>query len=376
MGLISSLISGAFDTAISAGNLVAQKKENEKSRDFSIQQQEDAQAFNAAEAQKSRDFSAQQQEDAQAFNSAMQEDAQAFNSAMQEDAQAFNASEAALNRDFQSKEAEAAFEREREFYEQYQSVGAQVRQYQEAGLNPALLAGGVSVGSTPSSPSAAGSAASSGASSSGASSSSAIAAGAASSSPIAAAMSALPEIAMIGKHLAEIANIKADTKQKEESTKKTTQEILTEQQNTEVARATAADIGTRTKLAVDRWSKESLKIDEEINLISKQAETETAKKEELIAEKILKETMESYQKWQRDTAALRYWTSTGFYALSSGLANLVNAGVNIFNVKSLIKSRLKAELKLPTDEVNLPNNVHKSEEMEFFDSISEILDGM
>lgn len=360
MGWLSSLISGAFDTAISVQNRNAQSAENQRARDFAESQQSDAQAFNAEEAQKGRDFAASQQEDAQAFNAAMQEDAQAF-----------NASEAALNRQFQSKEAEAAFEREREFYEQYQSIGAQVRQYKEAGLNPALLAGGVSVGSTPSSPSAAGSAATSGVTSSGA-----ISAGSASSSPIAAAMSALPEIAMIGKHMAEIANIKADTKQKEESTKKTAQEILTEQQNTEVARATAAEIGTRTRLAVDRWSKESLKIDEEINLISKQAETETAKKEELIAEKILKETMESYQKWQKDTAALRYWTSTGFYALSSGLSNLVNAGVNVFNVKSLIKSRLKTDLKLPTNELNLPNNVHKSDEVEFFDSISEILDGM
>lgn len=360
MGWLASLISGLFDTGVSVYNQESQKDENERAREFASSQQEDAQAFNSSEAKKARDFAASQQEDAQAFNFAMQEDAQAFNS-----------SEAALNRQFQSKEAELAFERQREFYEQYQSIGAQVRQYQESGLNPALLAGGVSVGSTPSSPSAAGSSATSSATSAGA-----ISSGAASSSPIAAAMSALPEIAMIGKLMAEIANIKADTKQKEESTKKTAQEILTEQQNTEVARATASEIGTRTQLAVDRWSKESLKIDEEINLISKQSATETAKKEELIAEKILKETMESYQKWQYDTAALRYWTSTGFYALSSGLANLVNAGVNIFNVKSLIKSRLKTELKLPTDEVNLPNNVHKSDEVEFFDSISEILDGM
>lgn len=360
MGWLSSLISGAFDVGTTVYNQESQIAENEKARDFARKQQEDSQAFNAAEAQKGRVFAASQQEDAQAFSAAMQEDAQAF-----------SASESALNRDFQSKEAEAAFEREREFYEQYQSVGAQIRQYQDAGLNPALLAGGVSVGSTPSSPAAAGSSASSSATPVGA-----ISAAAASSSPIAAAMSALPEIAMIGKHMAEIANIKADTRQKQESTKKTAQEILTEQQNTEVARATAAEIGTRTRLAVDRWSKESLKIDEEVNLIAKQAATETAKKEELIAEKLLKETMESYQKWQKDTAALRYWTSTGFYALSSGLANLVNAGVNVFNVKSLIKSRLKTELKLPTGEVNLPNNVHKSDEMEFFDSVSEILDGM
>lgn len=360
MGWLSSLISGAFDTGISISNRDSQEIENEKARQFAASQQEDAQAFNSVEAQKSRDFAASQQEDAQAFNAAMQEDAQAFNS-----------DEAAKNRDFQSKEAELAFERERDFYEQYQSIGAQVRQYQESGLNPALLAGGVSVGSTPSSPSAAGSAASSGVTSTGA-----LSGGVASSSPIAAAMSALPEVAMIGKHLAEIANIKADTKQKEESTKKTAQEVLTEQQNTEVARATAIEIGSRTQLAVDRWSKESLKIEEEIANIAAQTRTEGAKKEELIAKKLLDEAMTSYEKWKTDTAALRYWTSTGFYALSSGLSNLINAGVNIFNVTRLFKDGLQKGLKLPTDEVNLPTGVHKSDEVEFFDSLSEILDSM
>lgn len=189
MGWLSSLISGAFDTGISIYNQKSQKKENELSRLFAAQQQEDSQAFNAAEAQKGRDFASQLQEDSQAFNSA----------------------EAELNRQFQSKEAEAAFERQREFYDEYQSIGAQVRQYQEAGLNPALLAGGASVGSTPSSSAASG----------GAASSPVASGGSASSSPISAAMSSLPEIAMIGKHLAEIANIKADTNLKDSIGNKT-----------------------------------------------------------------------------------------------------------------------------------------------------------
>lgn len=67
-----------------------------------------------------------------------------------EDNQAFEASEAQKNRDFQSKEAELAFEREVDFYEQYKSPTAQVQQYKDAGLNPALLAGGIGATTSPS----------------------------------------------------------------------------------------------------------------------------------------------------------------------------------------------------------------------------------
>lgn len=187
MGWLSSLISGAFDVGTTIYNQQSQKRENQRQRDFAQDQQEDTQAFNASEAQKARDFAQLQQEDAQAFN----------------------ASEAQKNRDFQAAEAEAAFEREREFYEQYQSIGAQVRQYREAGLNPALMAGGASPGaSTPSSAPAAGSAASS----------SPVSAAAASSSPVSAAMAALPEVAMIGKQIAEIQNIRANTAKTEKET--------------------------------------------------------------------------------------------------------------------------------------------------------------
>lgn len=165
MGWLSSLISGAFDVGTTIYNQQSQKRENQRQRDFAQMQQEDTQAFNASEAQK--------------------------------------------NRDFQAAEAEAAFEREREFYEQYQSIGAQVRQYREAGLNPALMAGGASPGaSTPSSASAAGSAASS----------SPVSAAAATSSPVSAAMAALPEVAMIGKQIAEIQNIRANTAKTEKET--------------------------------------------------------------------------------------------------------------------------------------------------------------
>lgn len=94
MGLISSLIDGAFATANNAGNIAHQIKENEKDR-------------------------------------------------------AFNAEQARLNRNFQSKEAELAYERQQEFYDTRQSPAAMVQQYHDAGLNPALLSGGVSGSSSP-----------------------------------------------------------------------------------------------------------------------------------------------------------------------------------------------------------------------------------
>lgn len=67
-----------------------------------------------------------------------------------EDNQAFESEQAQLNREFQSKEAELAFEREVDFYERYKSPQAQVQAYKEAGLNPALLAGGIGASSSPS----------------------------------------------------------------------------------------------------------------------------------------------------------------------------------------------------------------------------------
>lgn len=60
----------------------------------------------------------------------------------------YNAIEASKQRDFASKEAELAYDRQVDFYEKYQSIGAQIRQFKENGLNPALLADGVSPSSS------------------------------------------------------------------------------------------------------------------------------------------------------------------------------------------------------------------------------------
>lgn len=53
----------------------------------------------------------------------------------------WNAQQAEANRSFQSAEAEKARQWQEEYYQQYESPQARIRQYEEAGLNPALLYG-------------------------------------------------------------------------------------------------------------------------------------------------------------------------------------------------------------------------------------------
>lgn len=53
----------------------------------------------------------------------------------------WNAQQAEANRSFQSAEAEKARQWQEDYYQQYESPQARIRQYEEAGLNPALLYG-------------------------------------------------------------------------------------------------------------------------------------------------------------------------------------------------------------------------------------------
>lgn len=53
----------------------------------------------------------------------------------------WNAAQAQDNRNFQSAEAEKARQWQEDYYQQYESPQARIRQYEEAGLNPALLYG-------------------------------------------------------------------------------------------------------------------------------------------------------------------------------------------------------------------------------------------
>lgn len=112
----------------------------------------------------------------------------------------FNSHEAELNRQFQSQEAQIARDWQEEQYNMYSSPSAMVRQYEDAGLNPALMYGQNLQSSTGSSPAPTGSAAS--------------------GSPISSGMptvNIVEAIVGLAKLKAEIDNIKADTESKRAS---------------------------------------------------------------------------------------------------------------------------------------------------------------
>lgn len=64
-------------------------------------------------------------------------------------AQDFSAQQAEASRSFQSAEADKARQWQEEYYTQFQSPAAMIRQYEDAGLNPALLYGNGASSSTP-----------------------------------------------------------------------------------------------------------------------------------------------------------------------------------------------------------------------------------
>lgn len=81
----------------------------------------------------------------------------------------WNAAQAQENRNFQSAEAEKARQWQEDYYNQYESPQAKIRQYEDAGLNPALLYGqNIGSGTAPSTSVPAGDSASVGLPSSGA----------------------------------------------------------------------------------------------------------------------------------------------------------------------------------------------------------------
>lgn len=81
----------------------------------------------------------------------------------------WNAAQSQENRNFQSAEAEKARQWQEDYYQQYESPQARIRQYEEAGLNPSLLYGqNIGSGTAPSTSVPAGDSASVGLPSSGA----------------------------------------------------------------------------------------------------------------------------------------------------------------------------------------------------------------
>lgn len=71
-----------------------------------------------------------------------------FSSREAQEQRDWESTEAVKSRQFQAEQAQLDYDRQVDFYENYQSIGAQIRQYKENGLNPSLLAGGVSPSSS------------------------------------------------------------------------------------------------------------------------------------------------------------------------------------------------------------------------------------
>lgn len=111
--------------------------------------------------------------------------------------------QAELARNWSSKEAELAYERQLEYYDSKLSPAAQVEQYKDAGLNPALMYKGGASSSSSSAPQASPAGSPSGS--------------AATFQPM-QAFSMLEAIMSIQRQKAEIANIKADTDQIQKQT--------------------------------------------------------------------------------------------------------------------------------------------------------------
>lgn len=185
---------------------------------------------------------------------------------MMEEQQRFNADEAEKqrawqqmmnqeNNQFSAKQAELARQFQEDFYNKYQSPSAMMAQYQEAGINPMLVAG-QGAGSPPSVSSASASSAPGGAAAS---------SGLGSSAPLAL----VDAITSFMKIKAEIDNINADTKSK-------------------LSQSGYYDSQTELNGAIKGLTEaQTGKVEHEINLLIKQSATEEEKKNLLVIQKAL-----------------------------------------------------------------------------------------
>lgn len=194
MGIISSLIGGAFTLG---GQGLANKGAKE--------QQEKEQAFNAEQAQINRDYQTSEREAVQEYNTGEREAAQSYNTSEREAAQGYNTSEREAAQAYNTSEREAAQQWNLDMWNlenAYNDPRAQMERMVAAGINPNAVASGMAGNG-----SIAGSvASSSGASISGASSSPGSVSGA-SSSAGSGSLATTPSIAgFIGQNIANSAN--------------------------------------------------------------------------------------------------------------------------------------------------------------------------
>lgn len=143
---------------------------------------------------------------------------------------AFNAAQAEQNRQFQAQQAEIARDWQEQQYLQYSSPSAMVRQYEDAGLNPALMYGSNLQTSTGSSPAPSGSAASG------------------SALPRTNPLQGVAEsIASFAKLKAEIDNINADTDSKRAAAGLSTSQIEVNKQSVEESQSRISKLIEETK---------------------------------------------------------------------------------------------------------------------------------
>lgn len=166
----------------------------------------------------------------------------------------FNADEAQKNRDFQAQQAEIARDWQEQQYNQYSSPSAMVRQYRDAGLNPALMQNNSLQTSTGSSPSPSGSSAS----------------GSGIGSSLPAFTGIVRDILDLKKLDSEIDNIRSDSEAKR------AQAILS---------GSYADVNKSVQ-ALNK--KQISRIESEINLLQQQAKSEVEKRNSMIIEQAFK----------------------------------------------------------------------------------------
>lgn len=205
----------------------------------------------------------------------------------------FNASQADLNRQFQAQEAQIARDWQEQQYNQYSSPQAMVRQYQDAGLNPALMYGQNLQSSTGSSPMPSGSSASG------------------SALGVSGATGNIVEsIGSLARLKSEIDNIKADTDSK---------------------KADALLKGSTVALnqsVQNLNSKQMSKIDSEIALMKEQANTERSKQEATVIENAIKLSQKK-QIDMKNAISSEFEKTFGFQADSDTIGLLLLSSSNL-----------------------------------------------
>lgn len=206
----------------------------------------------------------------------------------------FNADEAQNNRDFQAQQAEIARDWQEQQYNQYSSPSAMVRQYREAGLNPALMQNNSLQTSTGSSSSPSGSSAS----------------GSGIGSSLPAFSGIVRDMLDLKKIDAEIENIRSDSQAKQ------AQAILF---------GSYADVN---KTVQDLNKKQLQRIDQEIYNMKQQAKTEVEKRNSMVIEQAFKIASTKQVEFS-NAMAEAFKKTTGVVADSHTISMLILSASNI-----------------------------------------------